>query len=121
MEQSELREVHEQQNPAPIDFNSLVRSLPDARDKLLCACIATFADIGLAERFISHLINLPEPIDHNRVMYGIPVKKILGMSSEQAQRAFNLNENEVKEMQKYLGLTDNSVQSSKAYVAGIRN
>ncbi|HSE17742.1 MAG TPA: hypothetical protein VLB46_11870 [Pyrinomonadaceae bacterium] len=105
----------ETSNTPITDFDTLLARIENPKDKLLCACIATFADIGLAEQFISHLVNLPEPINPDKEFFGIKAKQIMGMNKLQAMRCFNLNENEVETIQNYLGLTDNSAQ------AGIRN
>jgi hypothetical protein len=97
-----------------INFDTLCKSEKlSARDKVLVAVVGALCDAGLAESLVSHLTTLPEPIDPNKEFFGVKASQVAGLSSEQARRAFNLNENEYDEIISYLGL-DQQTQKAGA-------
>jgi hypothetical protein len=119
MQETQLKEATVQAPPI-LSLSDLVSRLENDRDKFLVTAIFCMIDSEAAQRTVEILTEF-EPVDYNKVMYGVNVSKIVGLSNEQIRRAFNLNDSEIADIQNYLGLTDNSAQANKGYVAGIRN
>jgi hypothetical protein len=91
--------------PQPIlDFENLVKQVKNPRDKFLVAFIAAFVNEQSAQATINFLTSIPEPIDHNREMFGVKVKDVSGLTFDQAKAAYGLENFQVEEIRAYLGL-----------------
>jgi hypothetical protein len=85
-----------------MNYESLLKAVKSPKDQFLVALIAAFVDSNTAQKTVDILRHKPAPLDYSRIMFGVKISEVIGLTDERIKEGWSLGDLEIEEIRKYV-------------------